>query len=360
MNPTHLIITNRSGSVADGWIHIVPMGELPNRAAGLVQVLDETALNSILAGIESDKARLGNKWPGIYAGREHFIYNDEQDSAALAWFKDFEKRPDGIWAKADGLTPKGRDVVANAEYKFTSFVADRKDTKKLDGNKVRILKIDTVGFTNQANGKELLTPMMNRNPNFPGSSGQSGSDPADNQPHKTKMKTIATKLGLSAEASEDAILAEVTKVLNRATDAEGKLTPLQTRVTTLETENKTLLGDQIAAELETHGVKDEPIRNRLAPILAGMAKREDRLSFLKDVVKTELTPAGSGKVLNRRDAKDPSQRSDAATDGLDEQALAKKQQAEVETYRLQNRCTYATAHDQVRRMKPELFGLSKN
>jgi len=34
--------------------------------------------------------------------------------------------------------------------------------EKIGGDRVRILKIDTVGFTNQANGKELLTPMTNR------------------------------------------------------------------------------------------------------------------------------------------------------------------------------------------------------
>ena len=72
-------------------------------------LLDDAALDAILANIASERARLGDRWPGIYAGREHFIYNDEQDSAALAWFKEFEKRDDGLWAKADGLT-----VVADA------------------------------------------------------------------------------------------------------------------------------------------------------------------------------------------------------------------------------------------------------
>lgn len=163
MNLARLLILNRlPATPTGGWIHIVPKGELPNPAADVVQVLDERAHNSILANIETDKQRLGNKWPGIYAGREHFIYNEDADSAALAWFKEFQKRDDGIWAKDDGLTPTGRQAITNGEYKFTSFAADPRDTEKLDGNRVRILKIDTVGFTNQANGKELLTPITNR------------------------------------------------------------------------------------------------------------------------------------------------------------------------------------------------------
>jgi hypothetical protein len=163
-----VIISNRAASgLGDGWIHIVPSGELPNKAAGIIQILDEKSIDSILANIAADKRRMGDKWPGIYAGREHFIYDPDQDSAALAWFKDFEKRADGIWASADGLTPAGRDALNAGEYKYTSFVTDPSDLERVGGPdgglpRLRVMKIETVGFTNQANGKELLTPITNR------------------------------------------------------------------------------------------------------------------------------------------------------------------------------------------------------
>lgn len=170
MNPRYLtlavspLLCNRAaGGLAGDWIHIVPKGELLNAEAGMVQVLDDEAMDSILANIAADQQRLGDRWPGLYAGREHFIYNEDQDSAALAWFKRFEKRADGIWAHQDGLTDLGREAVANGRYKFTSFVADRRDTQPLGGQRHRILKLDTVGFTNQANGKHMLTPITNRN-----------------------------------------------------------------------------------------------------------------------------------------------------------------------------------------------------
>lgn len=298
MNPTHLIITNRA-AVVDGWIHIVPKGELPNRAANIVQVLDETALDSILANIEKDRARLGNKWPGIYAGREHFIYNDEQDSAALAWFKDFEKRSDGLWAKADGLTPIGQQVIANAEYKFTSFVADRRDTQKLEGNKVRILKIDTIGFTNQANGKELLTPITNRT-NLADPRGSAASNQNQNQRTMT-MKSIAQKLGLAAEASEDAILAEVTKLQNRLTTLE----PLEAENTTLKNRTTELETEQCETLLDACGIKkDDKRRAHLVSSLKMLKNRDERLAHLLDF---EIKPieakekTNSTRVLNRGD-----------------------------------------------------------
>jgi phage I-like protein len=309
MNPTHYIIRNRAEVVTrDGWIHIVPKGELPNHEAGVIQVLDDTALDSILQNIQADADRLGDRWPGIYAGREHFIYNDAQDSAALAWFRDFEKRGDGIWAKDDGLTDIGQEAIRNKRYKFTSFVADRRDTQSLGGNRVRILKLDTVGFTNQANGKELLTPITNRQPvvadDFAGPGGSAAHQKP--QPKGTTMKSIATKLGLAAEASEDAILAEVTKLQNRAETAERDLTPLKNRVTELETEHHTLLGEQVDALLDAHQVKDDKVRNRLKPVLTGLKNREDRVAALTDFgfkpgQTTSTKP--QGRVLNRQETR---------------------------------------------------------
>ena len=294
----HVVIFNRSAlASAGGWIHIVPKGELPNGEAGIVQVLDDESLDSILAGITKDKNRLGDKWPGVYAGREHFIYNSDQDSAALAWFKDFEKRDDGIWAKSDGLTPAGAAAIQNREYKFTSFVADRGDLKKIDGNKYRVLKIETVGFTNQANGKELLTPITNREPNSAGAGASAANQPTNT---KHKMKNIATKLGLAAEASEDAILAEVTKLLNRATAAEAEVTPLKNRKSELEAENQTLLGEQVDGILAEHKITDAKVLNRLKPVLTAMKDRAERLAALADFgFKPGETKTDKTRVLNR-------------------------------------------------------------
>lgn len=326
MNATHLIILNRDGGVAatDGWIHVVPKGELPNRAAGVTQVLDEPALDAILANIAAEKQRLGEKWPGVYAGREHFIYNDDQDSAALAWFKVFEKRGDGIWANADGLTPIGKQVIANAEYKFTSFVADRRDTQKLDGNKVRILKLDTIGFTNQANGKELLTPITNRDgasrpPNFPGSR-EPGANQNPNQRTMT-MKSIAQKLGLAPEASEDAILGEVTKLQNRLT----KLEPFEAEVTTLKNRIKDVetsaIESEVAGLLAERKITDDKVVNRLKPVLANLKNREDRAAFLDDCgFKAEAAKtASSTRIINRADS-----RSAATATETDDAAKADK------------------------------------
>jgi hypothetical protein len=160
------ILYNRSsdGVSTDGWIHIVPAGELPNREAGIVQVLDRRSHDSIVANLNSDKQRLGNRWPGLYMGEEHFIYDPTKSSAAFLWAKDFKVESDGVWAKGDA-TDIGAAAIKNRRFKYTSFVCDPTKPgaiEPLGNNRVRILKIDTVGFTNFANGRELLTPIFNR------------------------------------------------------------------------------------------------------------------------------------------------------------------------------------------------------
>lgn len=310
----HVIILNRAAlQSVDGWIHVVPKGELPNAEAGIVQVLDDESHDSILAGIQKDKNRLGDKWPGIYAGREHFIYDSGQDSAALAWFKDFEKRPDGIWAKDEGLTDIGQTAVKNRHYKFTSFVADPADLQKVSGKKYRVMKIETVGFTNQANGKELLTPIVNRQNNLADADASAENQQQNNQ---EKMKTIASKLGLTAEASEEAILAEVTKLLNRGDISAPDLVTLRSEHKTFGDQNKTLMDEQVDGILAEHNITDAKVINRIKPVLTACKNRDDRLATLLDFgFKPGETKTAATRVLNR------------GTGGAAEQQAANEEQA---------------------------------
>jgi len=128
------------------------------------------------------------------------------------------------------------------------------------------------------------------------------------------MKSVATKLGLSAEASEETILAEVSKFMNRATDAEGKIAPLQQRVTDLESANSTLLIEQIDADFATAGIKDEKIINRHKPILSDtkhFKTRQERVDFIADLAKPaageQPTSQGNQMKLHNRNTKPPGQ-----------------------------------------------------
>jgi hypothetical protein len=156
------LIYNRDGSLGDnGWVHIVPRGELPNGEAGVVQVLDDIALDSIISSFNAEKSRLGDRFPGLYFGVEHHIYDPAQSSEALGWSKELALRDNGVWALLEP-TDIGSVAIRNRRFKFTSFVADPKDVTTLGGNRVRVMRIESVGFTNLPNGKDLLVPIANR------------------------------------------------------------------------------------------------------------------------------------------------------------------------------------------------------
>lgn len=275
------LVLNREGTPRR--IHIVPRGELPNKAAGVVQVLDDESLDAILANIEADKQRMGDKWPGIYMGEEHFVYDSEKSSQAFAWIKNFEKDKDGLWAVEPELTDVGRPAIENKRFKFTSFVTDPNvpgSVEKLDGNRVRIKRIDTVGFTNYANGRHLLTPVLNRE-NFASPDGGAGSE-TNNK--RKPMKSVCTMLGLSAEADEQSVAAAVSALKNRVAELE----PHATENAALKNRIADFDKAEVDSLIEAKGIKTDDVRRaHIVAAITPLKNRADRVSFLDAMVIVE-------------------------------------------------------------------------
>jgi len=219
-----------------------------------------------------------------------------------------------------------------------------RDVEDLGGGRVRPLRLDSVALTNSPNMKGMV-PLSNRDlaggdmmgtrgssvlaaqasasrtgqEEFSRGAGASSAAVNNKNNEGKKMKSVATKLGLSADASEEAVLAEVTKITNRVTELDGQVVPMKSRITELETANRTLLSEQIDGDLEAAGVKEEKVRNRLRVVLGTLTNRQERTEFLKDL---QVTPGGTGtrgarpseeggRVLNRADAKQPGTAGDA-------------------------------------------------
>jgi hypothetical protein len=297
-----LLILNRALPIEYGAdempkrIHIVPRGELVNDEAGVTQIFDDKSLNSILADLRNRHAQKG----GLYMGEEHFIYDSNKSSQAFAWGKEFGLDDMGIWTTKYEPTDVGAPAIKNKRFKWTSLVADPAmpgAIEKLGGGKIRILKIDTVGFTNYPNGKNLLVPITNRDPNFAGAGASTDSKQQNHQ--IKKMKTVCSLLGLSADADETSVHAAVAKLQNRVTELEGEVTPLKNRKTELEAENQTLLGEQVDGILAECKITDTKIINRLKPSLTPLKNRADRMSFLADLGYKPGAEKKETRVLNR-------------------------------------------------------------
>lgn len=310
MNP--LILNRDFTHPADGWYQIEPKGEHPNRAAGVVQVIDDEAAKSIVNRFNADAAK--PTFPGMLIDHEHFKHDVDKESRAYGWLMKLQNREDGIYGQIK-WTNTGKDAVDGGDYRFFSTEYDPQDLKILNDGKakrIRPLRLDGLTLTNSPNNRGGK-PITNRN-NLAESRDSAASNQNQNERTNT-MKSIAQKLGLAAEASEDAILAEVTKIQNRITT----LTPFETENTTLKNRNTELEGEQAESLMDAHGMKpDDAARAKLKPVLIGLKNREDRMSFLKDCVKpiaTTTTAATTQVKLHNRDTTPPGK--GAATEEAD-------------------------------------------
>jgi hypothetical protein len=275
---------------------------------------------------------------------EHFKHDADKETRAFGWLQKLENRADGYYGRIR-WTNTGKPAVDGGDYRFFSTEYDRKDLTvlKKEGKlqTVRPLRLDGLTLTNSPNnkgGKPITNRSLAKVPadgccpacncalqttdepavqqcpqcqtNYAGANVPAANQTTKNQ--AKRMKTVANKLGLTAEASEEAILTAVTTLLNRATEAEGKVTTLTNRITPLETENQTLMGEQVDAILADHGIKEPKIANRLKPTLLTLKNRQERLDTLADLGykpgSTKVTTT-TPRVLNRGGAV-PSEKAD--------------------------------------------------
>jgi hypothetical protein len=355
-------ILNRDFShPSDGWYQIEPMGEHPNRAAGVIQVIDDQAAKAIVNRFNEDaavgKLRHGKE---MLIDHEHFSDQPDKETRAYGWLTELQQRADGIYGRVR-WSKTGREAVDGGDYRFFSTEYDPRDCVECrvpSGEKenpsrthhasllrVRPMRLEGLTLTNMNNNRGQR-PITNRGPNGPTDQPQT---------ERKNMNTVAIKLGLAGDVSEEIVLAEVTRLLNRVTE----MIPHEEENKSLRERLGAIDGEQVHTLLDLHGVRDEKIRNRLKPVLMGLKNREDRVAALLDFgFKPEERRAMDRqppRLLNRGEGRQP--RPEILN--LNEQALAQRAEAEIGDYKIRNRCTYAEARNAVRIAKPELFGLEK-
>lgn len=335
---------------ADGWYQIEAKGDHPNKAAGVVQVIDEAATDSIVNRFNQE-AKAGALRHGheLLIDHEHFSDQPDQETRAYGWLQELQNREDGIYGRIRWTTT-GKSAVDGGDYRFFSTEYLPADLKLVNDGKpkrVRPLRLDGLSLTNMPNNRGQK-PITNRN-NLPGSR-ESGANQNHNERTNT-MKSIAQKLGLAPEASEDAILGEVTKLQNRLTTLE----PLEAENTTLKNRITTHDGEQVEALLDLHQVKEEKLRNRLKPVLVAMKDRAERVAALLDFGHKPADPAkpAQTRVLNRANGK-PGETT-AVTQPNGEVTVA---QLHTEVRKIMNRDgikDFTTGYNTLMAEKPELF-----
>lgn len=203
-------ILNRETSdlPSDGWYQIEVTGE---HAAGANrrQVIDGDALAAIVNRFAAEKAAAGDKWAGLLVDNDHLSHDLDKSTEALAWAQDLRIRDGELEARLD-LTDLGETAIRNKRYKFFSTEYDASDLEDLGDGRVRPRRLAGLAFTNRPNNRGGK-PISNR------------ADSPDEKPTPTPtMKSIAEKLGLSAEATEADILTAIDTLMADMNGLKGK------------------------------------------------------------------------------------------------------------------------------------------
>jgi phage I-like protein len=125
-----------------------------------------------------------------------------QPAPAAGWVKEYEVRPDGVWAKI-AWTPRGAAMIRNGEYRYISpaFFEDK------EGN---VIRLDSVALVGQPN---LELKALNKAQKPLNSVQKQGVTSMD------LLAQLAAILGLAEGATEEAVISAV-KALTESAGAE--------------------------------------------------------------------------------------------------------------------------------------------
>lgn len=347
-----LSLTNRSAAdsfslPADGWIHIVPLGEYTHPDVGL-QVLDRRAAEAMVARFNREAAQ--PNFPGLRLDYDHFSYDPEKSSEAAGWITQLDNRADGIWAKVRWVNT-GRDSVESGKYRLVSPVFSEGET--LAPGRLRPVRLDSVALTNNPNLRGMV-PVTNRS-SASAAAGAARVTGTQQHPNTPAMKLLANRLQLQPDASEESIAAALDAILKNRDQATAEVATLKNRVAALEAENQTLLAAQVEADLAplVAAKADETAIAGLRTAL--LANRTVALPVLKGLIAgLAAAPAAGGthgETLKNRTAGRPA----TPAAGSDPEAVMQQINQAVAEVMARNRCSHAEAWDIARREKPDLF-----
>lgn len=173
---------------------IFPKGKFKTRKGEFL--FDDEAAKAVMA----DAAEFGAEYPLDYA---HAMFKsaliDAGDPAetnkAAGWFRP-ELRNGELWATSVEWTPKATEKLKSKEFRYTSPTFD---LKQVDAGK-RITRLLNVALTNVP-ATHGLKPLM--------------ADAVSSEHQETQqMKTIATMLGINADASEADVVARIAQLVD--------------------------------------------------------------------------------------------------------------------------------------------------
>ena len=310
---------------ADGWHQLAPAGTYPLTVEGedgkprtIVQELDEAAFAAMCQAFANRKGG-----GDLLVDYDHFSLDLGKSSAAAGWLQELANRgADGLWGRIR-WTAAGRSAIEDGTYRYLSPVFDGASAEPLGGARVRPRSLVNVALTNDHNLKGMV-PLSNR-----GSAAESKE--------KAVKEKLTKLLGLAADAADDAVLAGVEALANRA----GQVEPLTQKVKEFEKKDAERQVDADLAEFADVIANRDEVKAQL------LANRESGLKLLKALKpgKTEDGKRKTDVLPNRRSGKLPEsggEDADAAA-AKAESARAVRIRTRAGEIQARERCTYSEA-----------------
>ncbi len=356
---------------ADGWYQIAPMGEYPHGAGGVLQVIDARAVAALSSRVPQGPVN-------ILVDYDHFSYQQNKPSEAAGWIAELSGRDTGLWGRIR-WTPEGEAAVRSGRYRFLSPVwlarecgevttvesaaGDRVDAAPkatsvaVPGRRVRPLRLDSAGLTNNPNLKGM-EPLSNR-----AAEGFESPRAADEREitntltrearKKGSMTQVMTELGLGAESAEEAAVAAVQALKNR--------------VSALERANAQLLNSQTESDLDRYQDRIKP-EKRQEWKQALLVNRAETLELLEGIRVPTVAPDGGRAAEGPAEAESGLRLHNRALAGTPRDlstlrlhvTRAGQQRAEVLAYQNRHGCPFDMAWRAVKAEKPELFPASES
>lgn len=298
------LILNRNFELPkDGWHQLAPLGEFPHAAAGIIQVIDESACRLMVAAFENARASAGN-FPGLLIDFDHFSLDVAKHSEAAGWITDLKFMPN---ASGSGLfaqirwTDTGEAAVKGGRYRFLSPVWAKSDCEDLGNDRLRPVRLLNAAVTNDPNLKGIL-PLSNRKSDEPFDFSPLGNNTNKETRMQPVIDALLNKLNLPADTAQDAIITaienmaapdDVAALTNRAETAEQSLANMQ--AAQLESDADAFLEDNAALIGNRDEVRAQFIENRTLT--------EAVFKNLKTPKPVATPPADSRRPLHNRDSK---------------------------------------------------------
>lgn len=269
-------------------ILLVPKGEYPH-PSGLVQVVDDDAINSMVESFPSGQKLLFDF--------DHYsdLTNEQREaidgahillpSVAAGWVTKVEPRADGLYGDVD-WTPDGSTALRNRSYRFRSPVFPRSGIEVIGEGRVRPRTLSKVALTNEPNMRGMPSLANRGNAEEDDLSGPSVENTAnviEAKPEEKKTMdykaALLAFLNLPADATDEQIGKAISAkkesdsaMANQVEVAKDEKTALENRAVAAEAELETLAKQALSVKIDATLKKHEGVIANRGDVEAALTK----------------------------------------------------------------------------------------